>query len=66
MNMDRIMWGTVAVAVALALLALTAIYWSMPCPLRATTPPPLDQDGHTYTCYWARRLRCPCRWPRRR
>lgn len=51
MNVDRMMWGALILSVSLGLLALLAIYSSMPSPHRAVTPPPLDQDGHTYTCY---------------
>lgn len=51
MSMDRVMWGVIALSVGLGLLALVAIYSSLPSPHRAVTPPPLDQDGHTYTCY---------------
>ncbi|WP_167828890.1 hypothetical protein [Streptomyces sp. MZ04] len=45
MNLERAMWGTVALSIALAILALLAIYWSIPSPHRAVTPPPLDRDG---------------------
>ncbi|MCX4672413.1 hypothetical protein OG453_38145 [Streptomyces sp. NBC_01381] len=51
MNVERVMWGIVALSIALAILALVAIYWSMPSSHRAVTPPPLDRDGYVYTCY---------------
>ena len=49
--LDRVLWGTVALSASVALLALFAIYSSMPSPHRAVTPPPIDKDGYTYTCY---------------
>lgn len=51
MNVDRIMWGAIVGPVALALLALLAIYLSMPSPHRAMTPPLLNPDSHIHTCY---------------
>lgn len=49
--LDRTLWGAIILSVGLALLALVAIYSSMPSPHRAQTPPPIDRDGYTYTCY---------------
>jgi hypothetical protein len=46
-------WALIAVtglAVGLALIALAAIYSSMPSPRRAISPPP-DRPGVKYTCY---------------
>ncbi|MFM9368057.1 hypothetical protein [Streptomyces sp. Da 82-17] len=51
LDVEPAMWGVFAIALSLGLLALVAIYWSMPNPLRAETPPPLDRPGTTYTCY---------------
>lgn len=57
MSASPALWGLLALAVGLGLLALVAIYSSMPSPYRATCEPPTDRDGYSYTCYcW----RAPC------
>jgi hypothetical protein len=48
---DRALWGLVALSVGFGLLALVAIYGSMPGPDRAFSPPPVDQPGFTFSCY---------------
>ncbi|MEV5567623.1 hypothetical protein AB0L54_32925 [Streptomyces sp. NPDC052196] len=48
---ERMFWGVIVLAVAVGLLALLAIYWSMPSPYRAYVAPPTEQNGYSYTCY---------------
>ncbi|WP_369377678.1 hypothetical protein [Streptomyces sp. cg36] len=48
---ERMFWGVIVLAVCLGLLALLAIYWSMPSPRRAYVAPPTDRNGYSYTCY---------------
>ncbi|MBD0743816.1 hypothetical protein [Streptomyces sp. CBMA152] len=56
--MERAFWGVIVIAVALGLLALLAIYWSMPSPCRAYVAPRTDRNGYSYTCYcWAQPVR---------
>lgn len=57
--MDRMFWGVMVLAVCVVVLALFAIYWSMPSPYRAYVAPPTDRDGYSYTCYcWRDPVRC--------
>ncbi|KOX33059.1 MULTISPECIES: hypothetical protein [unclassified Streptomyces] len=49
--------GVVTLCASLGVLALVAIYASMPSPRRAMTPPP-DRPGIRYSCYcWQRPVR---------
>ncbi|WHM36326.1 hypothetical protein [Streptomyces sp. BPTC-684] len=49
--MERMFWGVMVLAVCVAMLALLAIYWSMPPAHRAYVALPTDRDGYSYTCY---------------
>ena len=49
--LDRMVIGVVCLSVCLGLVALLAIYASMPSPRRAVAPAPTDRPGYTYTCY---------------
>jgi len=49
--LDRMVIGLVCLSVCLGLVALLAIYASMPSPRRAVAPAPTDRPGYTYTCY---------------
>lgn len=56
--MERAFWGVMVIAVGLGLLALLAIYWSMPSPRRGYVAPPTDRAGYSYTCYcWGESVR---------
>ncbi|GGY65749.1 hypothetical protein [Streptomyces xanthochromogenes] len=68
---ERMFWGVMVLAVSLGLLALLAIYWSMPSTYRASIEPPTDRNGYSYTCYcWRSPVRVTVRTepprPRRR
>ncbi|MGW2485173.1 hypothetical protein ACWCWQ_35690 [Streptomyces sp. NPDC001571] len=68
---ERMFWGVMVLAVSLGLLALLAIYWSMPSTSRAYIEPPTDRNGYSYTCYcWRSPVRVTVRTepprPRRR
>ncbi|HEY1179594.1 MAG TPA: hypothetical protein VGF17_25855 [Phytomonospora sp.] len=68
-GMERAFWGVMVLAIGLALLALLAIYWSMPSPHRAYIALPADRDGYSYTCYCWRdpvRVTIPAEPPRPR
>ncbi len=47
---DQVVVGVIAVCVSLGLLALTAVWASMPSAQRAVTPAP-DRPGKRYRCY---------------
>jgi hypothetical protein len=49
--LDRMVIGVVCLSVCLGLVALLAIYASMPSPRLAVAPAPTDRPGYTYTCY---------------
>ncbi|MFG2528295.1 hypothetical protein [Streptomyces sp. NPDC048516] len=48
---DRVFWGVLTLAVSALLLALLVMWALLPNPHRGFTPPPLDRDGFTYSCY---------------
>ncbi|MEU2179731.1 hypothetical protein [Streptomyces thermolilacinus] len=48
---DRVFWGALILAVSALLLALLIMWALLPNPHRGFTPPPLDRDGYTYTCF---------------
>ncbi|GAA1175872.1 hypothetical protein GCM10009578_017120 [Streptomyces rhizosphaericus] len=55
---DRTFWGILIIAVSVPLLALLIMWAMLPNPHRGFTPPPLDREGFTYSCYcWQDRVR---------
>lgn len=55
--LDRVVIGALILSVSLGLLALLAIYASMPSPHRAVSPPP-NRPGTHYRCHcWDRPIR---------
>lgn len=51
MHLDRVFWGALILGVSALLLALLIMWALLPNPHRGFTPPPLDRDGFTYSCY---------------
>ncbi|MGW1277960.1 hypothetical protein ACWD4V_13550 [Streptomyces tsukubensis] len=51
MHLDQIFWGSLILALSVLLLVLLIMWALLPNPHRAFTPPPLDRDGFTYSCY---------------
>jgi len=49
--LDLAVIAVVSLSVSLGVVALIAIYCSMPSPRRAVAPAPVDRPGYTYTCY---------------
>ncbi|MFJ7902362.1 hypothetical protein ACIQ6V_18030 [Streptomyces sp. NPDC096198] len=48
---ERVFWGTTILAVSVLLIVLLIMWALLPNPHRGFTPPPLDRDGFTYTCF---------------